>query len=44
MPHCRLTGLALLGLLLTGCAGEPLRRFDALTQTPAPLQLSLIHI
>ena len=40
MPHHRLTGLALLGLLLTGCAGEPLRRIDVLTQTPAPLQTS----
>lgn len=40
MPHFKTTSIALLGLLLAGCAGEPLRRVDALTQTPAPLQTS----
>src|SRR5690606_19877995 len=39
-PHLKTTSLALLGLLLAGCAGEPLRRVDVLTQTPAPLQTS----
>ncbi|HLA30772.1 MAG TPA: MalM family protein [Pseudomonas sp.] len=33
--------LCLLGLLLAGCASEPLRRIDALNASPAPLQASL---
>nr|WP_298142409.1 MalM family protein [uncultured Pseudomonas sp.] len=33
--------LCLLGLMLAGCASEPLRRFDALNASPAPLQASV---
>lgn len=38
MPQIKTTSIALLGVLLAGCTGEPLRRVDVLTQTPAPLQ------
>ncbi|MEX6502244.1 MalM family protein [Pseudomonas zhanjiangensis] len=40
MPHFKTTSLALLGLLLAGCAGDSLRRVDALSQAPAPLKVS----
>jgi maltose operon protein len=40
MPHFKPTSIALLGLLLTGCAGDSLRRVDALSQAPAPLNIS----
>ncbi|MNQ08745.1 maltose regulon periplasmic protein [compost metagenome] len=40
MPHCKTTAIALLGLLLAGCAGDSLRRVDALSQAPAPLNVS----
>lgn len=40
MPHFKTTSIALLGLLLAGCAGDSLRRVDALSQAPAPLSIS----
>jgi len=40
MPHFKTTSIALLGLLLAGCAGDSLRRVDALSQAPAPLNIS----
>ncbi len=40
MPPFKIASLALLTVLLTGCASEPLRRIDALSASPAPLQTS----
>ncbi len=40
MPYIKTTSIALLGLLMTGCAGDALRRVDALSQAPAPLTIS----
>ena len=41
MKTLRLSLLGLAALLATGCGGDPLRRVDALAQTPAPLEMPI---